>query len=230
MVALPRVERAMELLSHLLPGLALRFRDVGIPVPRELCVESLGRGTPGVIRELERISTTMARLWGWVPTFMRALLNLDPSININCYLDIEGVRASVNTAMELARLVLRTKLGGYVSDSEWLSAITTRRGKGIIDNAVVVVDDYVTYRELTSKFTVDVMALGPLVPTPVDLLYLVRVGELPRGRMGIVINYLVKYLGDYVVYSRDLTEAYGKLVSDLGYMGLIRELGLRVVV
>lgn len=228
-VVLPRIEASMSALSRAIVRFALRFRSMSLPIPRELCIESLsGKTNLAIINEFKNISSSLARLWSWVPGFMKTLLKLDPSIDINCYSDLTDVRESMNTAIELARLVLRVKIGGSVSNDEWLSIIKPRAGKVPSRGAVVVIDDYLTYMNVTGH--VDIIAMGSFIPTPVDLLYLVKEDVISMDFLNSIVKHVIKYIGDYIVYSRDLTEAYMKLLSDYDYMALIRKLGLNVII
>jgi hypothetical protein len=72
------------------------------------------------------------------------------------------------------------------------------------------------------------LILDITAPTPLDILDLMASGYLDTSSVGEVIDYAVKYIGDYVVTSRTLTQAYDKLLMDKGYLELLERLRLKV--
>ncbi len=68
------------------------------------------------------------------------------------------------------------------------------------------------------------MEIERLIPTPLDLLLLVRSGLLSWScDVSDLVKFAIKYLGDYVLTSRDLTEVYDKLKGSEEYWNLICE-------
>lgn len=225
----PRTEASLALLRNALPMLIRRLGNVALPLPREFC--NVAVANPGAALELLRreLGEAFVRLWGWLPEFFREVMVDYPHAKFYCYYGIEELRRSVDTAVDIARLVLRLRLGAKVDLNDWLRLFNQASAR-VIDvprDYVAVIDDYVTLQILRRRWgSLDIVALGPPIPTPIDLLELIAMGVLDRERLAEVVQFVVKYVGDYVVLSRDLTEAFSRLVNDKDYLSLIRSLGL----
>ncbi len=134
--------------------------------------------------------------------------------------------------VSIAKLIIRYRLSGKVDyGGDWLRLFEDMASTDLLvqpDQPAVVVDDYVQFLENTAKSS-NVVLLGPLVPTPIDLMVLISSGRLSNNYLASVVNYIINYIGDYVVTSRDLTEALLRLISDQEYINFVRSTGLPII-
>ncbi|WP_243670879.1 hypothetical protein [Vulcanisaeta sp. JCM 16161] len=137
----------------------------------------------------------------------------------------------MDLSVDIARLIIRYRLSNRVNYDEWLRLF--RRGLGVTsltlpNQPVIVVDDYVQFIMNIARFN-SLILLGPLMPTPIDLLVLISSGKLGVDYLAKAVNYVITYIGDYVVMSRDLTEAFMHLINDRGYINLVMSTGLPII-
>jgi hypothetical protein len=67
-----------------------------------------------------------------------------------------------------------------------------------------------------------VVQVEEFIPTPLDLLLLVKSSIVEWGcNLESLIDWIIKYLSEYVVPSRSLTEAYDKLKRSREYRELV---------
>ncbi|MGC9152754.1 MAG: hypothetical protein ACP5GY_03350 [Vulcanisaeta sp.] len=231
-IFIPRTEASFALLRNLLPTIIRRFRKVALPLPREYCTAAI-MDPNQALNILSKLGGSFVRLWGWFPKFFRDLIAGGVDAYFHCYDDMNRLRNAVNVGIEIARLVLRYRLGAATNINDWLipfkkSALVNINIKDIGRYDVVIVDDYSLMLSSLNDLG-SIITLGPLVPTPIDLLALISIGRLSEDNLSRVVSYVTKYIGDYVIMSRDLTEAFSRLVSDSDYLSFVRSLGLLVV-
>ena len=90
---------------------------------------------------------------------------------------------------------------------------------------MVVADGYRRFKEILSVSSWRrAEKLWRLIPTPLELLEMIAGGHLGEEHAEQAVRFSVRYLGDYVIGSRDLTEAYEKLLSDREYIDFLRRI------
>jgi hypothetical protein len=110
---------------------------------------------------------------------------------------------------------------------EWLMLMPERIEFNIPGNwsGVLVIDRFVDYVLLMKRDMVVNYVLQQLeefIPTPLDLLILIKNNVVNWNcNVESVIEWIIKYLGEYVLFSRDLTEAYDKLKRSKEYRDLV---------
>lgn len=220
----------MPILRNILTVIIKRYKSLSLPLPQEFCRLAV-LNPRDAVELLMGFGSSFVRLWGWVPEFLRGIMVMEPSATIDCYDSIERLRRSVDLGVDIARLVIRYRLSGKVDYDTWLGLF--RREVGVIsltlpDQSAVVVDDYVQFIKNAARYD-NLILLGPLMPTPLDLMVLISIGELSTDYLIGAVNYVITYIGDYVVMSRDLTEAFIRLINDRGYVNFIRSTGLPLI-
>jgi hypothetical protein len=69
-----------------------------------------------------------------------------------------------------------------------------------------------------------VIKIEELRPTPLELLLLAKTGNIEwRCSVEALISWVVRYIGDYVVTTTSLSEAYNRLVSSNEYLDLVNK-------
>jgi hypothetical protein len=110
---------------------------------------------------------------------------------------------------------------------EWLMLMPERIEFNIPGNrsGILVIDRFVDYVLLMKRDMVVNYVLQQLeefIPTPLDLLILIKNNVVNWNcNVESVIEWIIKYLGEYVLFSRDLTEAYDKLKRSKEYRDLV---------
>ncbi len=227
----PRIEASMPILRNILLMTAKRYKALALPLPKEFC--RLAIMNPGEsFGLLTGLGNSFVRLWGgWVPAFLRDIMVIEPLTTLDCYDSIDRLRRFVDLGVEIARLVIRFRLSGRVDYDEWLR-LFRRNMISLVppDRPVVVIDDYAYFIENYTRVS-NVILLGPLIPTPIDLVALITSGKLSIDYLaGGAVNYAISYIGgDYVVVSRDLTEAFLRLINNREYMSFVRSAGLPII-
>lgn len=223
----------MPILRNTLTVIIKRYKSLSLPLPQEFCRLAVLNPPRDAVELLMGFGSSFVRLWGgWVPEFLRGIMVMEPSATIDCYDSIERLRRSVDLGVDIARLVIRYRLSGRVDYDTWLGLF--RREVGVIsltlpDQSAVVVDDYVQFIKNAARYD-NLILLGPLMPTPpLDLMVLISIGELSTDYLIGAVNYVITYIGDYVVMSRDLTEAFIRLINDRGYVNFIKSTGLPLI-
>jgi hypothetical protein len=213
-VLVPFNERGYERLCRLLERIKLRAY---LPLPKPLC-EPWQREL-----FLGRIPSSFLRVW----SPLLDLLSRGLPAGYTCYLELEDVEAGVEASLRIAALVLKARALGVVRVEEWLSAVPKPREPPLASwEGALVVDSFLDYYVLVKKGAegADVVSVDSFVPTPVDLLSLVSAGLLEwKCPVEELIRWAVWYIGDAVVTSSNLTEAYDKLVGSEGYRELVEE-------
>ncbi|WP_054842207.1 hypothetical protein [Vulcanisaeta distributa] len=226
----PRIEASMPMLRNILMIVIKRYKSLSLPLPREFCRLAVLNPPREAIELLMRLGNSFMRLWGgWVPEFLREVMIVEPSAMIDCYDSIDRLRMSVDLGVSIARLIIKYRLSGRVDYDEWLGLFKEGVTSLVLpDGPVVVVDDYIQFIKNATKSNNSIL-LGPLMPMPIDLMVLISRGELGINYLSGVVNYVITYIGDYVVTSRDLTEAFIRLINDRGYISFIKSIGLPII-
>lgn len=233
-VGVPVVEEAVARLSYYIERLAADYGSVGIPLPEGLCRDiasgvKVARALPNYMNDAQ------GRVWSYLAYRLEWLASASPGSSFKCYLGDEAFKAQREVGHSLAGLVIREKLRPCsTSTSEWLSIY--RRGPSSLDPGlaarlkgldVVVADGYAwTLRILELMGADRCYAIEPLIPTPLDVLSLAAGGLVDPSIVGSLKPYIVRYVGEYIMGSRDLTEAYLRLVRDSEYLEFLESSGL----
>lgn len=229
-IYVPRIEASMQALRGVIVTIIRRYKSLSLPLPREFCRLSILN--PGrAVEMLREFGNSFVRLWGWVPRFLREVMAVEPSAVLDCYESVDRLRRSISLGVDIARLILRYRLSGRIDHGEWLRLFRDSMGGVSLTlprQLVVVVDDYVQFIENAAKFN-DAVLLGPLVPTPVDLMALISMGKLSINYLAEAVTHTINYLGNYVVMGRDLTEAFYRLINDRDYIDFIKSIGLPMI-
>jgi len=213
LLLVPFHERGYSRLAEYLERTTL---PVYLPLPVELCREPLLSGY------------LPSGLWGLFRVWSPVLEILRSRANYTCYLTLDHARESVNASTRLIVLVVKARVFERVDPVEWLRALPERVDtRAPLDwRGVLVVDRFTDYAVLVKKRRepAQVVVLEDFIPTPLDVLLLVKSGVITWNcDIGEVVKWAVKYIGDYVLTSRDLTEAYSKLRGSVEYLSLLRE-------
>lgn len=185
-----------------------------LPISRTLCEE-------GYVN-VNYIPSSLIRIWNPV-------LDLIDSgeVAASCYLELEDLRKNIDIAVRLATLVIKARAYGKIDVSEWLSLLPRELELRITRwNGLLVIDRFTEYLLLTkSRVNVDkLIAVDVFAPTPLDLLMLIARNVIDwKCSLLDVVKWVIKYVGDLIVGSVDLTEAYIKLVRDSEYRKLITD-------
>jgi len=185
-----------------------------LPIPRALC-----EGGPSPIGH---VPASLLRIW-------KPVLDLIDSGEVvtECYLELEELKKNIDVAVKLASLVVKARAYGKVDVSEWLSLLPRKLELRFTDwNGLLVTDRFVDYFLLIKLFNgVDrLIAVDVFAPTPLDLLTLVAKNFIKwECSLLDIVNWAVKYVGDMIVKSKDLTEAYARLIRDFEYKKFIAD-------
>ena len=209
----PFHERGYEKLSSYLER---TLHSAHLPIPVELCKNTmLARHVPSGLSSYIRV---------WRPV----LEILSTRGGINCYLTLSQVEKSIETSIKLIGLVLKAKIFEKIDLNEWMSVLpdkieplTPSEWSGIL-----VVDRFTEYCVLLKRnISFDYASqLEKFIPTPLDLLLLVKNRFLDWScDLRAIIKWAVKYYGEYIITSRDLTEAYDKLKRSGEYVDMVRK-------
>jgi len=207
----PFHERGYEKLAKYLEKTSL---PVYLPLPVELC------------REPVLWEWASSGLWGYIRVWSPLLEFLNTCREYTCYLTLRHFEETVNTSIKLLELVIKAKVFGKIDPSEWLTLISERVESSVPTSwiGVLVIDRLVEYVLLVKRgIMVDyVLQLEEFIPTPLDLLVLVRSCVVNWNcDVKSIIEWVIKYLGEYVLLSRDLTEAYDLLKRSREYRDLV---------
>ncbi len=229
-IYVPRIEASMSMLRNVLIMVIKRYKSVSLPLPREFCRLAVINPSDA-IKRLREFGDSFIKLLGWVPKFLREVMVIEPSAVFNCYGSIDGFRRSVDVGVGIAKLIIRYRLSGKVNYGDWLRLFKDMASANLLiqpDQPAVVVDDYVQFLEYVAKPS-NVVLLGPLVPTPIDLMVLISSGKLSNDYLTSAVNYIINYIGDYVLTSRNLTEAFIQLINDQEYINFVKSTGLPII-
>lgn len=202
--------------SRLAEYLRRASRRALLPIPRAYC--------EGRIEEIERrLPSTLVSTWRHVADIILKKQIEDPI----CYLEEVEIKDMVESGIKLAVLVYKSRVFGRIDIDEWISLVrrepkprfTSWRGS-------LVVDKYSEYYILVrANVEVDrVVQVDLFAPTPLDLLYLCS-ARLARCVCSLVeiVQWAVKYIGEYVMTSPNTSVAYRRLVSSPEYRDFIEK-------
>ncbi|MGC8606988.1 MAG: hypothetical protein ACP5L5_05475 [Vulcanisaeta sp.] len=230
MIFAPSIEASIPMLKSILPIVIKRFRRLSLPLPQEYCRLAIMNPNDAV-RLLMEFGDSFVRLWGWVSDFLRVIMVFEPSAVIHCYENIDRLKRTMNISIDIARLIIKYRLSDKINYDEWLrlSRNLVRVSSSVLhQQSVIVFDNYVQFIENLPN-SADIILLGPLIPTPIDLLALISSGKLGNDYLPRTVDYIIKYIGDYIVTSRDLTEAFLRLINDNEYINFVKSTGLPMI-
>ncbi len=211
----PFHERGYRKLARYLEETSSHY-TVYLPLPLEFCRKPVLD---------ERIFTGLS---GYIRVWSSVLEALRSCENCVCYLTLDYFEKTLDFSVKLVGLVLKAKIFEKINPSEWLNLLPEKIEPKVPTtwSGVLVVDRFIDYAVLVKK-NVEfdyVSQLESFIPTPLDLLLLIRSGLIKWNcDISDIIKWVVRYLGDYVLTSRDLTGAYDRLVKSEEYLNLIHE-------
>lgn len=238
-IGLPRIERAVDVLSDSIELLLEQYRSIALPLPKSLCADLVVEGIGGSEQTIENISLryynpSLTRIWLSIIKKIPRLALEYPDSEIICY--DEDIRREELSEMgyKLVSLLIKTRLKiyGKIDPGPWIEFFKpkTKRSAEIPGTSVVIADGYMRFREILSIARWKrAEKLWKLIPTPLELLAMIAKGYLDEKHAEDAVRFSVRYLGDYVVRSKDLTEAYEKLLNDKEYLDLLRRIDPNIV-
>jgi len=180
---------------------------------------------------LKYLNQSLARIW-WPVIKEIPRLTLDmPDRDVICYEEDIDPGSLETNAYKLASLLIRARisLSERIDPRPWIEFFKPMRRKvpEIPETGVVVADGYVRYKEILSSIEYrKARKLWRLIPTPPEILEMIAIGYLDEKHAPEAVKHSIKYLSDYVIGSKDLTDAYEKLLADREYIEYIRSLGI----
>lgn len=196
--------------------LARLLRSTGyityVPLPRDLCLGLQPVNLPSSFTEI------------WEP-----LLDLiwENAIFAECYLTRDDLINQINNSLEIALLVFKYKVYGKLDISEWLSKIPRKLEPKLKNwSGILVIDSFTDYITLLkSNINIEkILAIDAFVPTPLELLIL-TVNDLINWTCSIesIIRWIIKYIGETILHSNNVSTAYLNLTRDPLYRDLINQ-------
>ncbi len=152
---------------------------------------------------------------------LRKTISINPELEVTCYKHLTYLEESYNLATKIAFLAIKAVLTGKVNFSEWESILagTRRSVRGEAEyichkldtSAVIiatVVDTELVRALWRSSRGIKVILPAPYIPTPLERLY--------RSKEDFEKNIRehIRYIGDYVLKSKTLDEAYLRWIKD----------------
>lgn len=184
-----------------------------LPVPKAVCWELHSAVT--------YLPSSYLRVWKPVLDLI-----LSNEVSAECYLEMNDLRNQVDFAVKVASLVIKARAYGKIDISEWISVLPIDTNPRITQwSGLLVVDRFTDYALLYERgVAVDrLLAIDIFAPTPIDLLVLAVRGTVKwRCNLLDVVRWVVKYIGEIMVQSVDLTQAYATLIRDPEYRELVR--------
>jgi hypothetical protein len=237
-IGLPRIEAAVERLGADLEHIARTYSSIALPLPRGLCRdlvgEALGRGDDAVEEiSLRYLNTSLTRVWWGVIRRIPDLALRSPEAEIICYEEDLDPSELMSTAYRIASLLIRARISidRRIDPRPWIELFKPGRVKRIeIPGArVIIADGYNRYLEIimSTRWRI-ARTIGWLIPTPLEVIELIARGAVPGEYAEEAVRHSIKYLGDYVIGGRDLTEAYTRLASDEEYLSFLRRIGISI--
>jgi len=149
----------------------------------------------------------------------------------SCYEVLSHFESSIDNSIKILRLIIEAKAFNKIDVRKWFEVVPDKLEPKIPTDwrGALVIDRYVEYVSLL-KSGIDINGMFKVeefVPTPLDLLTLVRI-NLIRWKCDVVeiINWVIKYLDEFVLLSNNLTEAYDKLRKSTEYRELLSKRGV----
>lgn len=183
-----------------------------VPLPRDLCLVSNKVNLPRSFMEI----------WGPLIDFLR-----EGMVFAECYLNLEDLLNQINHGLDITLLVFKYKVYGKIDTLEWLSKIPSKLDVKINNwSGLLVIDRFVDYMTLIkSGVNLDkLLAVDVFAPTPLEVLVL-TVNNLLNWECSIesIIHWIIKYIGEIVLFSSDISNAYLNLIRDPSYRDLINK-------
>lgn len=236
LIGIPRTERAAKILGDEMEDILSAYGGAALPLPRDLCrdlvVEGVARG-PGALEEiaLRHLPPSLARVWmGFLEKIPRLAVKI-PEAEVVCYSEPQDLGEVYRAGYRLASLLIRAriKLDGRIDPRPWVELFRGREPREIPQAVrkplAVVAEGYPSFSRLARALSWErIRTLQKLVPTPLEILEMVASHEISEDVAWEAVRFAVRYLGDYVVGSRDYSEAYEKLLADKEYQEFLQSL------
>ncbi|HWQ16746.1 MAG TPA: hypothetical protein VNL13_02825 [Sulfolobales archaeon] len=233
-IGLPRIERAVDMLSESIEPLLKSYGSLALPLPKSLCTDLVVEGIGGSEQSIEALSLkyynpSLVRIWWSVIKKIPRLALEHPDSEIICYDEDTRPEKLEKASYRLASLLIRARLKIYerIDPRPWIEFFkpTSTGSIEIPETPVVIADGYVRFKEILGTASwKKAEKIWKLIPTPLELLEMIAKGYLEEKHAEEAVRFSVRYLGDYVIGSRDLTEAYEKLLNDKEYLDLLRRI------
>lgn len=236
-VGVPVTERGVSRLAKRIILLAARYGSIAIPLPEGLCSRIIMGSRDTIDYALNFMNPSQIRVWSSLFDALRNLVLEEPQVEVLCYASEESYKASEDIGYAIATLVVKARAFNKVDVEEWLDLFKSRGSRESLDKTarllsryeVVVADGYSWAYRLSRELPASrILAVDTLIPTPLDLLELIALNYVDRSYAGEVVAHAIRYVGEYILLSATLTEAYDKLLRDRGYLKLIERIGLNV--
>ncbi len=244
-VGMPFIESAVHRVTEILDSYLDHVETIALPLPRNLCYEIALAGlrrSDATYSDLNEIALRYMgrahlRVWRELLVKISQMVNQYPHKDLNCYLSDQSYIRSQEIGYRLAELVLRYRITGGrgVKPVEWIKIYRSRDDqtdilKSVRSNDLIILDEYKLFKNAlkTLKTHRKLLAKKPLIPTPVELLDLLLDGEIPLDRIEDIAGFIARYLGEYIVTSKNYDEAYQKLIRDREYTDFINDLDLNI--
>lgn len=229
----PVTERGVSRLARKLELIARRYNSIALPLPQSICVKIIMDSVKGLDYALNVMKQSNLRIWGNLLLTLRDIIVENPDVNVACYASESTYINSEARGLAIATLVVKAKAYNVIDVDEWLRVFETMEPRELLERVlgydVVVSDGYSWTLMLENLMKPSkVIPVDILAPTPLDILELINLGYVDRVYAREVIEYAVKYIGEYIVTSYNLTQAYDKLLRDEGYLGLLERLKLKI--
>lgn len=237
-IGIPRIEAAVERLGGYLEDIARTYGSIALPLPRGLCRdlvgEALGRGDDAVEEiSLRYLNTSLTRVWWGVIRRIPDLALRSPEAEIICYDEDLDPLELMNTGYRIASLLIRARVSidRRIDPRPWIELFKPGKVKSIEipDARVIIADGYNRYLEIIKSTRWRIArTIGWLIPTPLEVIELIARGAVAKEYAEEAVRHAIKYLGEYVIGGRDLTEAYTRLASDEEYLSFLRRIGVSI--
>ena len=179
-IGLPRIERAVDVLSNYIEQLLEQYRSIALPLPKSLCIDLVVEGIGGSEQNIENLSLryynpSLARIWWSVIKKIPRLALEYPDSEIICYDEDTRREELSEMGYKLASLLINTRLKiyGKIDPDPWIEFFKpkTKRPVEIPRTSVVIADGYMRFREILSTVRWKrAEKLWKLIPTPLELL------------------------------------------------------------
>lgn len=190
------------------------YEKIYLPLPVELC------RNPRLLDYLPSWFNSYIRIW---QPLVNTLIRCPHCI---CYSEFKNYEEAFDTIIKLITLVYKARVFNKIDSSEWFEILPKyiKPTTPTSWSGVLVIDKFTEYVLLHSQgVSVDqVIVIEELIPTPLELLLLARAGII-KWKCGIeeLIKWIVEYMGNILLSSTTLTEAYDKLRTNSVYLDLV---------
>jgi hypothetical protein len=235
-IGIPRIEEAVGKLGEELGELLSSYSSIALPLSKGLCRDLIYKGVGAVDEDLMDISlkyfnASLARIWWPVIKEIPRLAIEMPHKEVACYEEDVDPRSLETNAYRLATLLIRARISisGRIDPRPWIEFFKPAKKifPKIPNVRVIVADGYVKYREILDLVEhKNARKLWKLIPTPLEILEMIAKGYLDEEYSVDAVRFSIRYLGDYVIGSKDLTDAYEKLLRDREYVDFLASIGV----